>query len=121
MIKKSNLISLFLIVFFLGCDKYYQPENGGQKMFIENARKFLIQNGHNVKGHIAYVENIQDWEKTYKELKNSENTEFLKRFKVLDGKSFQVIVFKPREPNTLGGVYRVFISDGDILTYYGEK
>jgi hypothetical protein len=121
MIKKFDLINkIFLMGFIVGCNRCYQSENG-QNMLIESARKFLVQNGHNVRRHIGYIEDTQDWQKVYAELETSGDTKFLDRFKVLENKAFQVIVFKPREPNTLGGVYRVFISDGNILTYYGEK
>lgn len=117
MIKKINLI--FLIVFISGCNESYRSKK--DCMVIENAREFLIQKGYNVKQHIGYIEDNQNWQKVYVELKAKGNTEFLERFKELENRDFEVIVFKPREPNTLGGVYRVFICDGNVLTYYGEK
>ncbi|HBR19633.1 MAG: hypothetical protein WC765_09350 [Phycisphaerae bacterium] len=113
--KKISL--LILVTSILGCNKNYQTEN----MIIKDARNFLIQNGCDVKKHAGSIENIREWQRTYETIKVAGNTEFLDRFKVLENSSFQVVIFKPQEANTIGGIYRVFISDGNILTYYGEK
>lgn len=51
------------------------------------------------------------------------NPDFAERFKVLEGRDYQTVLYTPKNERIIGGVFRVFVDrkTGEVITFYGEE
>lgn len=85
-------------------------------------KEFKTQDPEHYESEIYYDVDHVKWKETLNAMKK-DSPDFAERFKVLDGRDYQVVVYTPKSYQIVGGGYWVFVDSktGEVITWFGEK